>query len=201
MSFLRLTAALTVAALLCCISAASPLERSRNVLRDVPTVATLNVTEYLGHWYQMYTDSFDGIFEPSAFCATAEYGLLPNGTVSVHNIDRKGGYNGTRGSVRGYAYQTSPSTFPGRLAVVFPFSPAAAPYWVLLLGPVVDGQYQYSVVSDFDKLSLFVLARNVAEFNASYKDKVMSFLTTMGFDTLFNYPQVCPQGPQCEYGM
>ena len=34
-----------------------------------------------------------------------------------------------------------------------------ADYWIVKLGPIVDGQYQYSVVTDSRTSSLFILVR------------------------------------------
>lgn len=192
------TAAAVALVLACASGAVASLDKGS--VRDVPTVSSLNVSQYLGLWYQVYSDAFDSLFEPDVYCATANYGLNTNGTVSVLNIDRKGGFNGTRGAVRGYAFQPNPTTFPGRLEVVFPFTPIPSPYWVLQVGPVVKDQYQYTVVSDFEKISLFVMARNVTEYNTAYSLKVADFLQSMGFDGLFNSPYVVPQGLECQYG-
>eukprot|EP00164_Ancoracysta_twista_P014441 GFYU01023533.1.p2 GENE.GFYU01023533.1~~GFYU01023533.1.p2 ORF type:complete len:227 (+),score=30.30 GFYU01023533.1:57-683(+) len=174
-------------------------KKNKLVVKDVPTVPSLNVTEFLGTWYQMYTDNFNGIFERNPFCATAQYGLNPNGTLSVRNIDRVGAYNGTRTEVQGYAYQVAPQQYPGRLAVVFPFNPVPGPYWIVKMGAPANGQYPYAVVTDNNKLSLFVLARDPAVFNANYDAEVKAFLAQLGFNTALNTPVAIPQGPQCTY--
>lgn len=179
------------------VASASPAHHAR--LRDVPTVPVLNVTQYLGLWYQVYTDSFNAIFEPTPFCATAKYGLNANGSVSVRNIDRQGGFNGTRREVEGYAYQTDAQEYPGRLAVVFPFNPIPGPYWIVKLGPVVAEEYQYAVVTDMDKLSLFVLSRDPAAFKTLYKAEVQAFLTAFGFTNALDDPKAIPQGSECNY--
>ena len=180
-------------------TSAAKVEAAR-FLRDVPTVASLNVSEYLGLWYQTYTDGFNSLFETQPYCATATYGVNENGTISVLNFDRKGGYNGTAGVVNGYAYQPDAKAYPGRLEVVFPFNPLPAPYWVLKLGPVVNEQYQYSIVSDFDRLSLFVLTRNVTTYYEKYNAELQTWLIANGYDGIFNNPQQVPQGAECIYG-
>lgn len=189
------TAVVLGLALCCCVVAA----RRGGGVGDLPTVPSLNVTQYLGLWYQMYTDPFNAIFEGNPYCATAKYGLNANGTVSVRNIDRSGGYDGVRQEVEGYAYQVDPTTYPGRLAVVFPFNPVPGPYWIIKLGPVVGGEYQYSVVSDDFKLSLFVLTRDVKVFKAQYQTEIREYLQEMGYDGLLDNATVVPQGPQCQY--
>ena len=63
-----------------------------------------------------------------------------------------------------------------------------APYWVLELGPVVDNYYDYSIVSDNNALSLFVLTRNVDRFYELYNDDVLISLDEFGFNKLYNSP-------------
>jgi lipocalin len=66
--------------------------------------------------------------------------------------------------------------------------PADAPYWILAVGPVVNDQYQYAVVSDEFRITLFVLARDVQGFNSTYNDYVVnSLLPELGFSG-FNGP-------------
>ena len=51
--------------------------------------------------------------------------------------------------------------------------------WIILLGPETfgdDGLYQYSVITNSDRTSLFVLARDPETFRADYNEEVMLFL-------------------------
>ena len=70
--------------------------------------------------------------------------------------------------------------------------------WIFKLGPIVNDQYEYSIVSDNAGLGLFVLARDVPRFNALYKDEVLEYLQLTGF-----VGQRAPieeyHGPDCEY--
>ena len=75
----------------------------------------------------------------------------------------------------------------GQLTVQLEDLPSA-PYWVVDLGPVENNMYQYSIVSDDKKLSLFVLARNVTEFYEKYDITVLNKLDTFGFNTYINKP-------------
>jgi lipocalin len=124
-------------------------------------------------------------FEKDAFCCTALYGDNGNGTLSVHNYAKIGSPNGTDYLIDGYAYQTKPDTYPGELKVVFDSEAAApfpAPYWILDLGPVnANNLYDWAIVSDNFSTFLFVLARDVATFNAKYKTAVYKELTKLGF--------------------
>jgi lipocalin len=163
------------------------------------TITSLNVTAYLGTWYQMYTDAFNGFIEPHPYCAQAIYGLNANGTISVNNRDRSGGYSGKVDDVRGYAYQPDPKEYPGRLVVRFPFTPVNGPYWIFHIGPIVNGQYQWAVVSDMDKLSLFILARDPETFQSKYQTSVLAQVKADGFTGFLNSPVAIPQGSQCSF--
>jgi lipocalin len=65
-------------------------------------------------------------------------------------------------------------------------SPFPAPYWVLVLGPTVEDRYDYAVVSDYARLSLFVLTRDVKRFEAKYKTVVLEKIKELGFTDFFD---------------
>ena len=151
------------------------------------TVDALNITAYLGLWYEMATDAIVfKTFEKNSYCVTALYGEGGNGTLSVHNYATVGSPSGNTTFINGYAYQARPDSEPGQLEVVLYRDPSApfppAPYWILELGPInVDGLYDYAIVSDSLYTDLFVLARNVETYNTKYKERVSAALTSLGF--------------------
>lgn len=150
-------------------------------------VPILNTTQYLGRWYQMYGDLFvDVTFENSSYCVTADYGLYPNKTISVLNKEHQYSVDGPRREIYGWA-STNTST-PGELTVHLETTEFPAPYWVYQLGPLLNDQYQYSIVSDPLKLTLFVLARNVSTFSTLYNASVLSYLKKQGFSGIFDTP-------------
>lgn len=59
--------------------------------------------------------------------------------------------------------------------------------------------YQYSVVTDPSRFTLFVLARNVNEFKTRFESSVLNFLTKNGFDKLYNKPEPTVQVKTCKY--
>lgn len=167
------------------------------------TVDTLDVPKYLGLWYQMASDEIVlATFEKDAYCATAVYGDNGDGTLSVHNYATIGAPNGSTYVIDGYAYQTDAENYPGKLKVVFnsdDASPFPAPYWILELGPVnADGLYDWAIVSDSFSSTLFILARDVATFNAKYKDSVYAEVAKLGF-TGKSAPIDLYQGTDCVY--
>lgn len=165
-----------------------------------PTVPTLEIPKYLGLWYQMYADAvvLDTI-EKDNQCVTAKYGDNGDGTVSVHNYATLKAPNGEPTTIDGYAYVPDASK-PGQLKVHFDTgAPFDAPYWVLALGPEVNGQYDYSIVSDSTNKYLFVLTRDVARFQSKYDAEVQSLMKSFGFTGLFTKPVATYHGADCVY--
>ena len=160
----------------------------------------LNIPQYLGLWYQVYADpAVVATFEKGTGCATAQYGDNGDGTLSVRNYATYTD-SGAPYVIDGYAYQESPAD-PGKLLVHFDSSaafPFDAPYWVVSLGPVVNNQYDYAIVSDNFSAYLFVLARDVATYYAKYNDQVQKQLADFGFTGLTK-PIQTYQGAECVY--
>ncbi len=163
-------------------------------------VAELNRTQYLGRWYQVYADlAVDITFENSSFCDTADYGIYPNDTISVWNRERQYGVDGPEREIFGWAAPAS-NTSQGELTVHLQTTEFPAPYWVYELGPATYNgtQYQYSVVSDPLKFTLFVLARNVSLFMETWAEGVLERLKANGFTGLLNTPILTVQ-ENCTY--
>ena len=67
---------------------------------------------------------------------------------------------------------------------------ATANYWIIGLGPRGDdGKYAWATVSDPSLHSLYVLARDVAEFGAQYEADVLATLAEQGFTGTMNKPR------------
>ena len=87
-------------------------------------------------------------FELGGVCVTADYQMLEDGSgVSVHNAQNLLKPNGTTTAIDGQASARNASE-PGKLTVTFDKIPFPGSYWVIKLGPIKDGEYQYSVVTD-----------------------------------------------------
>lgn len=152
------------------------------------TVSSLNTTAYLGRWYQVYSDlAVEATFENASFCDTADYGLNTNNTISVLNRERQYSVDGPERVINGWAAATD-ARQPGQLTVHLQTVGLGAPYWIYELGPLVDNMYDYSVVSDPLRLTLFVLARNVSRFYSYYNASVYNMLLGMGFNGFLNTP-------------
>ncbi len=175
----------------------------------VTPVTELNVSQYTGRWYQMYTDALVmHTFETRTDCDTADYKAQADGTIALRNGD----FNLTSGELNhidGFAKVPDP-TQPGKLLVTFTDGtalPFPAPYWVMKLGPLrtypgsAVQQYAYSIVADslIPVGTLFVLGRDVDEFNKEFDAEVVDALTALGFDHKFNDPVKTVQGGNCSY--
>lgn len=162
-------------------------------LADWKPVPDLQVEFYTGRWYQMYADAaVDLTFENSSYCVTADYGVNPNGTISVLNRERQFSVDGPERIIQGWAQATNASQ-PGQLTVHLQGTGSfGAPYWVFELGPIglYSGtpQYDYAIVSDPFLLTLFVLARNTTEFANLYQTSVLASLKAAGYTSLLNTP-------------
>ena len=145
----------------------------------------------------MYSDLIvEATFENASYCDTANYGLWPNGTISVLNRERQYGVDGPEREIYGWAAAASNATGEeGQLTVHLDRTGFGAPYWIYELGPVTeaDGLYRYSIVSDPLKATLFVLARNVSEFYTVWNATAWGLLEGLGFTGLLNYPLLTVQ--------
>jgi apolipoprotein D and lipocalin family protein len=185
-------------AVLCSLFAFSS---ATNTTLGVDTVNQLDVSKYVGRWYQMYADQLVySTIEPNAQCVTADYAAKSDGTISVHNYQTTGSPNSGFYTIDGYAYVPNAAE-PGQLKVHFDsVGGADAPYWVLELGPVNSaGFYDWSIVSDPFAAYLFVLARNVDTFNSQYDAEVTAKLKDLGFTKKSNSPIPTYQGKDCVY--
>lgn len=150
-------------------------------------INTVNIEPdyYKGIWYQTYGNNIVfNTFEKDAYCAAANYTILSDRKIGVYNWERYGSVDGPIQSIRGYADVTDK---PGQL-VVHLNGNVPAPYWVIKIGPIINDEYQYSVVSDPFKLSLFVLCRDVSQYYQLYDEEVLQFLKETGFTSLYNRP-------------
>mmetsp|Transcript_36310 Transcript_36310/g.67065 ORF Transcript_36310/g.67065 Transcript_36310/m.67065 type:complete len:197 (-) Transcript_36310:349-939(-) len=175
-------------------------------------VTELNVDAYLGRWYQTYASlTVKWTFELGGNCVTADYGPTETAdVVSVVNtvrprfLRRREGNDGIK--IDGFAKQ-SPET-AGALSVALGPGAGADPYqtnfndydgyWIVKLGPMVEGKYDWAMVSDADQSTLYVLVRNVQRFRNDYEEEVLNEAKNMGFTRFFNKPRITPQ-ENCRY--
>jgi apolipoprotein D and lipocalin family protein len=152
--------------------------------RSVPmaVVSNLDLNRYLGLWYEIAR--FPNRFERDCVAVTAEYGLLPDGTISVRNSCRKFTFDGELQVAEGTARVEG----PGRLSVNFvPWLPfARGPYWILDIAP----DYSVAVVGEPSGSTGWILARS-PRISRAAMDRALGVLRTNGYDTdaLYMVPQ------------
>ncbi|XP_030840888.1 lazarillo protein-like [Strongylocentrotus purpuratus] len=162
------------------------------------TVYDVDANKYVGRWYNMYTnfwtDSFTGI--DGAECTTAEYGKVSETNFTVTNAYSVG--EGEPVTSSGYAWVPIQSE-PGKVLIELDNDAAASTYWILKLGPIVDDQYEYSVVTDSQARSLSVLARDPETFDINYDAEVTEYLLITGFTSPTTQRVRVYHGDDCTY--
>ena len=122
------------------------------------TAASVDSARYAGRWYEIARLPMP--FQKANEAAVAEYALLPNGTLSVHNIAIRPD-DGSHHDISGYAVVLNPPE-NSKLSVHFrawfaPFIPIPKEgnYWILF----VEENYQEAIVGTPDRKYLWILAR------------------------------------------
>ena len=143
------------------------------------------VDAYLGKWYQVYSNRYvQNTFEKGSRCVKAFYDIFEDGTLDIYyqqiNIDN------TIDSTSGFGYIPNPNE-PRKLKMLLN-KRKEEDYWIYELGPMVDGKYRYSIVSNRYKTTLFVFARDVNDFFDNYNVSVLEKLRDFGFVRIWNRP-------------
>lgn len=117
-------------------------------LRTVPFV---EVSRYLGAWYQIARNPLP--FEQGCVCSRQVLSARPDGRVGVYNSCNNQSASGPLREIRGFAINDDPSS-NARFTVDFGL-PRLGQYWIIGL----DADYRYAVVSDPSKSSLYILSK------------------------------------------
>jgi len=142
------------------------------------TVASVDLNRYVGKWYEIA--KYFQFFEIGLVGVTAEYALNDDGTVSVTNRGFMCTLDGSESTIHGVATVVDKTT-NAKLSVKFdPFPASLFPgdYWIVELG----ADYEYAVVSDPNRATLWILSRTPHMDPAVY-DEIIASLDDKGFDT------------------
>ena len=141
---------------------------------DLQTVEHLDLARYVGLWHEIA--SFPQRYTRNCYNVTAEYALRDDGRISVVNSCHKGSATGRLSTIRGVARVVDESS-NAKLKVRF-FWPFEGDYWVIELGE----NYEYAVVSDPTRATLWILSRTPT-INQATLDFLLDRLTNVhGFD-------------------
>jgi apolipoprotein D and lipocalin family protein len=152
--------------------ATSTTERLR--LPPLETVAHVDLSRYLGTWYEIA--NFPQRFQRGCTATTATYTLRADGDIDVLNRCRKGSIDGTEKSALGRARVVDRAT-NAKLEVSF-FRPFWGDYWIIDL----SDDYSYAVVGHPGRDYLWILARNPTMAEATYQS-IVTRLQARGYET------------------
>lgn len=140
---------------LCCLllglSACGTSTTKRLGLPPLTTVARVELSRYLGTWYEIA--SFPQRFQKGCTGTTANYALRDDGQIAVVNRCRKGSLTGKESVAKGRARVVDGKT-NAKLEVTF-FWPFWGDYWIIDLG----ANYEYAVVGHPGRDYLWILGR------------------------------------------
>ncbi|KAJ8038043.1 hypothetical protein HOLleu_19013 [Holothuria leucospilota] len=163
------------------------------------TVPNLRPECYVGRWYQMYTNDWTNLFSnlPNPSCVTADYAAINDTYISVYNANYRL-EDQLFTSISGYAFIPDLEE-PGKLRVYLEGVPTLGHYWIFKLGPIYNGLYDYSLVTENVDRQLFVLARDPERFRELYEAEILEYLRLTGFTGELKGPQEVPQTLGCVY--
>lgn len=145
---------------------------------EVEVVDFVELERYLGTWYEIA--SFPSPFSGSCVGTTATYTANDDGTVGVLNRCFVGSVDGQEVEIEGYAEVVDEQT-NAKLLVYFDQA-TPGEYWVVNLDPSEgDEPYQWAVVSNSTRTSLFILSREPQMEEALYEELVAD-LEERGWD-------------------
>jgi lipocalin len=164
------------------------------------SVSDLDLLKTLGRWYEAYSSIGQKMtFNKDLVCtvATLVYGERKDGKMSVTNDGRIKTPTGKRGTYKGYAYIPD-AKYPGRWKAGFSVWPEVD-FYVVKVGPVKSGQYQYMIAAARFKAGVWVLVRDPSEFRKSHEKDVLKYLKDELYIMPWNRPHATYQGPDCIY--
>ena len=144
-----------------------------SLLQPPTVVSYVDLTRYVGRWYEIAR--YPTSFQADCVSSTADYTARPDGTIGVFNtcLAADGSVVST---IEGSASVVDPKT-NAKLTVTFPGVPFPADYWIIDLGQ----DYEYAVVSDPLRLTLFILSRTPT-LDQPALDAILSRLGDQGYD-------------------
>ena len=141
---------ITLLAVIIPFLASSPSFANRS--DPLQTVPYVDLEQYMGLWYELA--SFPKWFSRNCVNSQATYTLRDDGRVGVLNECRKRTADGRRSDVNGVARVVDEES-NAKLKVKFGWVPFEGDYWIIEL----DNDYQYAVISEPSRDSLWILSR------------------------------------------
>lgn len=142
-------------------------------LPPLQTVAKVDVSRYLGRWYEIAR--LPNRFQKGCAGSTADYTLREDGEISVTNSCRNQ-QDGSLDQVTGRAWVVD-ATSNAQLKVSF-FWPFRGDYWIIELGK----EYEYAVVGTPNRKYLWILSRT-ADMDDGLYAAILQRAGQQGFDS------------------
>jgi len=179
----------------------SPVEQ----VEDFAPVSNFTTASFLGRWYQVYgSRSVLYTFEFGGRCTTADYNATEReDVIAVTNSGRPFSLLPPF-AVNGFAVQSpdadnTPGLFNVQLGISSFFGSGGdvdelsfndGNYWIIELGPIVDEEYDWAIITNgINRGQLYILSRDVHEFEENYKTDVLAKAQSYGFTNFWNSPQ------------
>lgn len=165
--------------------------------KRVNPLKRIDIESYVGQWYQVYaslTPILTYEFNGKNTTAVYEKTHVP-GVLKVTNRTEPAFLPAQ--TITGWAKQSDceEGAFSISLGVAAASSPEKAPffghgnYWIVCVGEVVHGKYSWAIVTTSSLTQLFVLCRNVAEFESKYEKLVLKKCKELGFTSPTTVPR------------
>ncbi len=152
----------------------SPTTTQRIRLPELQTVDRVDLSRYVGTWYEIA--SFPQRFQRGCAATTATYSLRADGDIDVVNRCHDGAIAGPERSARGRARVVERAS-NAKLEVSF-FRPFWGAYWIVDLG----AEYEYAVVGHPSRDYLWILSRTPA-MDPDVYDRILGRLRAQGYET------------------
>ena len=143
--------------------------RSARQSVDLTLVTNVDLSRYLGHWYEIAR--FDHWFERGMSHTKANYAMREDGDIQVVNSGLKDG------KIKTSTCKAKRTNQQGLLRVSF-FWPFYGDYRILWLGD----DYQHALVGGSDSSYLWILSRT-STIDLSIKNSILSEARRRGYDT------------------
>ena len=147
---------------------------SRNTIKPLETVNFVDLSRYVGQWYEIAR--YPHRFQEGCVGSKATYSLRDDGKINVVNECFEKLSSGKIRSAKGRAWVVDNET-NAKLKVSF-FWPFAGDYWIIDLGR----NYEYAVVGHPERKNLWILARSPQMDEATYRS-ILKRLHEQEYDT------------------
>jgi len=160
-----------------------------------PTIKALDKPAYLGRWYNAFVNTarFNGS------CIDAYYAAVEGHSDAISLVNMGDYTSFGKGRTDGFAVQSPDASKPGYFDVRQGPGPDGPPpsqpypystpnYIIMELGPIVEGLYDYSLITSPDG-TLFVITRDMKRFGEKYQSDVLAKLAKWGFTNIVATPQ------------